>query len=154
MPVEVPPPDVFGGDDPFGPIEFGPVSFGPPAPEPGVPDWSAMPSAGALGADWTASSGGRIGDAAEAEPPVADLAAPVPAEAAAYAAEVTADEDEDMGWEGPPEIGPDGRGPWLDGPDAPWGTAPAQSGRRALVAGAWGVGLGVVFTLVRLFLLN
>jgi hypothetical protein len=83
---------------------------------------------------------------------MASLAAPVPAEAAAYAAEMTADED--MGWEGPPEIGPDGRGPWMDGPDAPWGSAPSQPIRRAVVAGAWGIGIGLVAAIVRLFLLN
>jgi hypothetical protein len=86
--------------------------------------------------------------------PYGALAAPVPAEAAAYAAELTADDVEDMDWEGPPEIGPDGRGPWLDGPDAPWGTAPSQSGRRAIIAGAWGLGIGLAAAIVRLFLLN
>jgi hypothetical protein len=90
---------------------------------------------------------------ATALPPPA-LVAPVPAEAAAYAAEMMADDDEDMDWEGPPEIGPDGRGPWLDGPDAPWGTAPSESGRRALLAGAWGIGIGLAIAFVRLFLLS
>jgi hypothetical protein len=83
------------------------------------------------------------------------LVAPVPAEAAAYAAEATsAGEDEDMGWEEPPEIGPDGRGPWLDGPDAPWGSAPSAAGRRGLIAGAWGIGLGLAAAAVKLFLLT
>jgi hypothetical protein len=72
------------------------------------------------------------------------LAAPVPVEAAAYAAEVTsAADEEDLGWEGPPKIGPDGRGPWLDGPDAPWGAVPSRPGRRALIAIGWGAALGL-----------
>jgi hypothetical protein len=157
-PAAVPPPGDLGGPDPSGPGEFSPTVLGQPGWEPVAADWLADPAVGALVAERTASADeGALavaGGTPEAAPPVGDLAAPVPAEAAAYAAEATADEDEDMGWEGPPEIGPDGRGPWLDGPDAPWGTAPAQSGRRALVAGAWGVGVGLAFALVRLFLLN
>ncbi|MDR3359846.1 MAG: hypothetical protein LBO20_04205, partial [Bifidobacteriaceae bacterium] len=60
------------------------------------------------------------------------------------------EEDEDMGWEDPPEIGPDGRGPWLDGPDAEVGSAPSEPGRRALMAGLWGVGLGLGAAVVKL----
>jgi hypothetical protein len=107
-------------------------------------------------ADPTASGGesAALNAAAVNRGGTGPLAAPVPAEAAAYVAELTADEDEDMGWEGPPEIGPDGRGPWLDGADAPWGTAPSQAGRRALTGAAWGVGLGVIAAIVQLFLLT
>jgi hypothetical protein len=53
-------------------------------------------------------------------------------------------QEEDMGWEPPPVIGPDGRPPWLDGPSAPWGTAPGHGLRRGLVAAASGIGLGAV----------
>jgi hypothetical protein len=119
------------------------MPVGRPAPDLGGEGLEAPDYAG------RAASGTGFG----AGEPGASLAAPVPAEAAAYAAELTVDDD-DMGWEGPPEIGPDGRGPWLDGPDAPWGTAPSEPGRRALVAGAWGVGIGVAVAIVRLFLLT
>jgi hypothetical protein len=122
----------------------------PPAPADASPeiasDWDEQLDVAAVG-DPAASDTG--------EPALFQtLAAPVPAEAAAYAAEATADEDEDMGWEGPPEVGSDGRGPWLDGPDAPWGTAPAQSGRRALLAAGLGAGIGLVVAIVKLFWLS
>jgi hypothetical protein len=157
-PVNVPPPGAVAPADGFGRAgEFSPVAFVPL--QPGA-NWAGGQPAVELVADQTASAAGEIPipgtvdwPVSAAEPP-ADLAAPVPAEAAAYAAEITADEEEDMGWEGPPEIGPDGRGPWLDGPDAPWGTAPGQSGRRALVAGGWGAGVGLLVALVRVFLLS
>jgi hypothetical protein len=130
------------------------------APQAGAPDYQAV-----LGQDAALPVQARPGGAAasgSAPDPYGlgrldSLAAPVPAAAAAYAAEATGagqDEEEDMGWEDPPEIGPDGRGPWLDGPDAPWGTAPSRAGRRALTAGAWGLGLGLAAAAVKLFLLN
>jgi hypothetical protein len=81
--------------------------------------------------------------------PFEPFVAPVPEAAAAYASEATAD-DEDMEWEGPPEIGPDGRGPWLDGPDAPWREAPSKAGRRAAIAVAISLGAGLAIAAIRM----
>jgi hypothetical protein len=133
------------------------------APEAGAPDYQTVldqPAATigqADGGDQTASAVGSVAErpAAYSLGSLESLAAPVPAEAAAYAVEATGpEEDEDMGWEEPPKIGPDGRGPWLDGPDAPWGSAPSGAGRRALIAGGVGLGLGAAVALARLFLLG
>jgi hypothetical protein len=153
VPVDVPPPVSFAPS-----AEAATAALAQAGPPPAA-DWLDSVLA-ARAAGERAASGAEIGltnaaavnrgRQAEAGP----LVAPVPAEAAAYAAELTAGEEEDMDWEEPPEIGPDGRGPWLDGPDAPWGTAPSQAGRRALVGAAWGLGLGLVAAIVRLFLLN
>jgi hypothetical protein len=81
--------------------------------------------------------------------PFEPFVAPVPEAAAVYAAEITAPEEEEIEWEGPPEVGPDGRGPWLDGPDAPWGQAPSGAGRRAVTAVIVGVVLGAVIAVLR-----
>jgi hypothetical protein len=53
------------------------------------------------------------------------------------------DDGEDIAWEPPPAIGPDGRMPWLDGPPAPRGEIPDRPVRRGLLAIAAGVGLGL-----------
>ncbi|MDR1441459.1 MAG: hypothetical protein LBJ02_03590 [Bifidobacteriaceae bacterium] len=60
--------------------------------------------------------------------------------------------DQDMAWEAPPQITADGRGPWLDGPDAPWGSAPSHAGRRALKALVWALAIGAAVAIVQLFL--
>jgi hypothetical protein len=86
----------------------------------------------------------------EADPAADYLVAPV----AVSPAEIAQAEEEDMGWEGPPEIGPDGRGPWLDGPDAPWGEIPSKAGRRTFFALAGGLLGGVAIAALKLFVLN
>jgi hypothetical protein len=62
------------------------------------------------------------------EPESAGLGAP---EAAAVP---VVEDDEDLGWEGPPAMLADGRGPWMDGPPAPWGHAPSRAWQRAGVS--------------------
>jgi hypothetical protein len=135
------------------PAAFAPAPRPTAGPErPGVLGQPAAPGAATSDARETGPSAG----APEATSgPAASLAAPVPPEAAAYAAEATSvdDAEEDMGWEDPPAIGPDGRGPWLDGPDAPWGTAPSEAGRRAVIALVAGTVVGIAAAAAKLFLL-
>jgi hypothetical protein len=48
-------------------------------------------------------------------------------------------------WEGPPAMLPDGRGPWMEGPDAPEGTPSGRPERRVLRTALWvlaGIALG------------
>jgi hypothetical protein len=128
-------------------------------PEPGQPSYQAVFSQTPQDAPGTelGGSASSMGESGFELGPAESLAAPVPAAAAAYATEATEPADseaEDMGWEPPPPIGPDGRGPWLDGPDAPWGTAPSGSGRRAIIAGVIGLVAGLVVAAIRLFLLT
>jgi len=62
-------------------------------------------------------------------------------------------DDDDMGWEGPPEIDDDGRGPWLDGPDAPRGRVSSRVGGRVAVAVGSGLLIGAIVAVLKLFVL-
>lgn len=71
------------------------------------------------------------------------------AEAEAEAPEL----DPDVNFEPPPEIGEDGQAPWVDGPDAPRGSAPSFFGRRLVVTLLSAVALAAIATLVIWFVL-
>jgi len=63
------------------------------------------------------------------------------------------DNDGELAFEPPPEMGEDGQPPWMDGPDAPRGSAPSFFGKRLIWALLSVVALGALATAVLLFVL-
>jgi hypothetical protein len=87
------------------------------------------------------ADGAQVAEPAELETPLQPTLLAQPAEGTTSAADEG--DYEDLGWEGPPPMLPDGRGPWMEGPPAPWGNAPGRAWQRAGVAVSISVLLGV-----------